>query len=45
MLRLGAFLSFCGTVLQWIEEPIIQFINGNTAVVMVNWTAGLVDLL
>lgn len=44
MLHLDAFLSLCGTVLQWIRRTIIQFISGNTIVVVVSWT-GLVDLL
>lgn len=45
MLHLDAFLSLCGTVLQWIRGTIIQFISGNVAVVVVSWTEGLVDLL
>lgn len=44
MLHLDAFLSLCGTVLQWIRRNIIQFISENAAVVVVSWTESLVDL-
>lgn len=45
MLHLDDFLSLYGTVFQWIRRTIIQFISGNTAVVVGSWTEGFVDLL